>query len=1058
MAPGGPTAHAGTGAHMGPGAQAEPVEHPSRTGHTPGRVEPVDPDEYDEYDDAPPPGGHPRGRQAPGEPARPAYTAGPGEYDDAAAPGRGPSRRRGNPGAYAGPGDPGGPVSPGAGPAGHAGPTRSGEYGDPADAGRAPSRTRDTPGPYAGPGGPSADRLEPADPAGHRPGAQHPAALPAAQNSPAPQLPQGTTDPAVRNAPGAPVPPAGTGAGPARPQHPTGRRRRPAAPSGTPQGGPALPPGDGPHGAPGDDRATPDPGTADPATATPAPATADGNRRRPGRPDPAAQEPDTGPYPHTPHPDPAPPQNAPHPNAPRPNAPHPGAYDDAPPPYAASDPRRSTGRPVQDPDTGPYPHDGNRGAPTGNEGNATGNTTGNATDAGKAAGDDTGEVRTVRTSQTPHPAHGTPDTQHPRRGDPTPAVPAQHDPRTQGDARAQSDPRTQGGTRAQNDPRTQGAPDNRQPGPQPHAAQAADPHATDPHASGHTPVPVDPRHELQTPARGIDPRRATPAPPTVPAQDAPPAGAPQAPRRPAADPAHAQATPAGAPGPRPAATGSATTTGGGATRFARSAATPAMPALPAQQTGPISVRTLGQGVAYVEQPSGPPSQGGQSGDGTQDGQGGPPGHGTRRGHGAQPSDDTEDDGNTEGNGNTGNGGHDPYDPYDAANDSAHDPYASAGDPAHAPTHDPYDSADEHTGGRRRRLGAGTPPDGTSPHGGDPADADTPREPGHPRRQPQPHNQPHNQSHNQPHGSHPPQAHRQPPRPGAGARRDAIGRAFAIGAPDASAAEGPEPLDGRHGVVEVAAQDPETTPLRLDDEMPPEPLDNPRRLLVWPEPDAATQQALTARNYRPVVVHSREELDAQISVSPAGLFVDPLTGPITRTALQSLRMAAVEASVPVLVTAGLGQATREAAYGADPAVLLKALAPRDSEQHPPRVLLFEENPDIADALAATLERRGMQVMHASSDEQAVDLATRFRPNLVVMDLLRIRRRRTGIVDWLNANGLLNRTPMVVYTAVDINRAELPRLRSGETVLFLAERSTSAEVQNRIVDLLAKIGTT
>ncbi|NEA40509.1 response regulator, partial [Streptomyces sp. SID11385] len=30
-------------------------------------------------------------------------------------------------------------------------------------------------------------------------------------------------------------------------------------------------------------------------------------------------------------------------------------------------------------------------------------------------------------------------------------------------------------------------------------------------------------------------------------------------------------------------------------------------------------------------------------------------------------------------------------------------------------------------------------------------------------------------------------------------------------------------------------------------------------------------------------------------------------------------------------------------------------------------------------------------------------------------------------------------------------------SGETVLFLAERSTSDEVQARIVDLLAKIGT-
>jgi PAS domain S-box-containing protein len=283
--------------------------------------------------------------------------------------------------------------------------------------------------------------------------------------------------------------------------------------------------------------------------------------------------------------------------------------------------------------------------------------------------------------------------------------------------------------------------------------------------------------------------------------------------------------------------------------------------------------------------------------------------------------------------------------------------------------------------------------------------------------------------------------------------EGAGRSYAIGAPDENAAEGPEPLDGPGGAVEIADT---PRPQPLDDELPPEPLDNPRRLLVWPAPDVTTTQALSDRGYRPVIVHSREEVDAQIAAFPAALFVDPLTGPITRTALQSLRQAAVAAEVPVLVTAGLGQATREAAYGADPAVLLKALAPRDSEQHPPRVLLIEEHAEIALALTATLERRGMQVARAASDADAVTLAGQLRPNLVVMDLLQVHHRRAGIVDWLRANGQLNRTPLVVYTAA-VDQADLPRLASGETVLFLAERSTSTEVQSRIVDLLARIGT-
>ncbi|WP_326694395.1 hybrid sensor histidine kinase/response regulator [Streptomyces sp. NBC_01766] len=339
-------------------------------------------------------------------------------------------------------------------------------------------------------------------------------------------------------------------------------------------------------------------------------------------------------------------------------------------------------------------------------------------------------------------------------------------------------------------------------------------------------------------------------------------------------------------------------------------------------------------------------------------------------------------------------------------------------------------------GRRRRLAA--PPEDERPE----VDA-------------RPHPQGANQRTANPEGAQPQQA----PSPQQAQQRlsphssQEEGRSYAIGAPD-EGSEGPEPLDGPGGAVEVANR---PQPQPIDDELPPEPLDNPRRLLVWPAPDVSTQQALSDRGYRPVIVNSREEVDAQIAAFPAALFVDPLTGPITRKALQSLRQAAVAAEVPVLVTAGLGQATREAAYGADPAVLLKALAPRDSEQHPSRVLLIEEHEEIALALTETLERRGMQVVRAATDAEAVTSAAQMRPNLVVMDLMQVRRRRAGIVDWLRANGQLNRTPLVVYTSAGMDEAELPRLASGETVLFLAERSTSSEVQGRIVDLLAKIGT-
>jgi CheY-like chemotaxis protein len=230
---------------------------------------------------------------------------------------------------------------------------------------------------------------------------------------------------------------------------------------------------------------------------------------------------------------------------------------------------------------------------------------------------------------------------------------------------------------------------------------------------------------------------------------------------------------------------------------------------------------------------------------------------------------------------------------------------------------------------------------------------------------------------------------------------------------------------------------------------------PRRLLVWPEPEPATEQALRARGFGPVLVSSREEVEAQAPTRPAALFVDPLTGPITRSALQTLRTASGDAEVPMLVTAGLGLAAPEAVYGADPAVLLRALAPRDSERHAPRVLLVEQDQDIAGAFTASLERRGMQVEHTPSENDAVSRASSVQPNLVVMDLMLIRRRRQGIIDWLRGSHRLYRTPLVVYTSVVDDREQRRGLSTGASMLFFAERSTSPEVQARIVDLLGKI---
>jgi len=111
--------------------------------------------------------------------------------------------------------------------------------------------------------------------------------------------------------------------------------------------------------------------------------------------------------------------------------------------------------------------------------------------------------------------------------------------------------------------------------------------------------------------------------------------------------------------------------------------------------------------------------------------------------------------------------------------------------------------------------------------------------------------------------------------------------------------------------------------------------------------------------------------------------------------------------------------------------------------------------VAAALTAALERRGMQVHREVGDADSAMPADRLKPNLVMMNLMQMPGQ-AGTVNWLRASGQLLRTPLFVHTAA-VDPAHLPHLVDGQRVPFLAERSTGAVVEDRIIDLLAETGT-
>jgi PAS domain S-box-containing protein len=266
--------------------------------------------------------------------------------------------------------------------------------------------------------------------------------------------------------------------------------------------------------------------------------------------------------------------------------------------------------------------------------------------------------------------------------------------------------------------------------------------------------------------------------------------------------------------------------------------------------------------------------------------------------------------------------------------------------------------------------------------------------------------------------------------------------------------------------DLPSREPAPRDLPLREEPPQAPAEPPRSsLLMWPEPDPSTLDLLTEFGYSPMALGGGrapgdlpDDLAGALAAAgprAAAVLVDPISAPITRRGLRALRGAAIEAGLPMLVTAGIGGSGPDAPTGPDPALLLQALTP--SAVSLPRVLLVEARHDLAEAMSLALERQGMQVLHAATDVEGIRQAADGVPDVVVMDLMQVRRRRTGIVEWLRDRDRLNTTPIVVYTALGSDSEQFGFSTHGGT-LYLAERSTDDEVGDRMLDLLAKLSPT
>lgn len=231
--------------------------------------------------------------------------------------------------------------------------------------------------------------------------------------------------------------------------------------------------------------------------------------------------------------------------------------------------------------------------------------------------------------------------------------------------------------------------------------------------------------------------------------------------------------------------------------------------------------------------------------------------------------------------------------------------------------------------------------------------------------------------------------------------------------------------------------------------------------------AVVQIMLEQQGYRAMTVASGQEaVEQAIAARPdvilLNLMMPSMNGWETTAALKEQ---SDTRDIPIIILSGLLPDERESPQPdvidwivkpPDEMLLFQALeraVTRHDKQA--RVLIVEDDLDLARVLIAMFERHGIETFHAQTGREAIQLSQRIIPDLLVLDLVLPECNGFAVVDWLRQHNRLCQVPLVVYTAQDLNNSERERLKLGQTLFLTKGRITPKEFEQRVIYLLNRI---
>jgi PAS domain S-box-containing protein len=120
----------------------------------------------------------------------------------------------------------------------------------------------------------------------------------------------------------------------------------------------------------------------------------------------------------------------------------------------------------------------------------------------------------------------------------------------------------------------------------------------------------------------------------------------------------------------------------------------------------------------------------------------------------------------------------------------------------------------------------------------------------------------------------------------------------------------------------------------------------------------------------------------------------------------------------------------------------------------RILVVEDDRDLAHVIAEIFSRDCIQVQCAHTLQESIDACFAFQPHLIVLDIGLPDGNGFNIVDWLRQNEALARLPLVVYSGRELSPAERRNLTLGPTHFLAKARVQPQQLEALVLTMLRR----